>query len=48
MAFQIVVKNTVRERFKPAPRPELWKDAPVWTPETIEVATKDWFKYLSK
>jgi UDP-glucose 4-epimerase len=25
-----------------------WKDAPVWTPEKIEVATQDWFKYLAK
>ncbi|ARJ66523.1 NAD-dependent dehydratase [Magnetospirillum sp. ME-1] len=25
-----------------------WKDAPVWTPETIGEATKDWFKYLGK
>jgi len=25
-----------------------WKEAPLWTPETIEVATKDWFKFLSK
>lgn len=24
-----------------------WKDAPVWNPEKIEEATKDWFKYLS-
>jgi UDP-glucose 4-epimerase len=24
-----------------------WKDAPVWTPELIDVETKDWFKYLS-
>lgn len=24
----------------------LWKDAPVWTPETISDATRDWFKYL--
>jgi UDP-glucose 4-epimerase len=23
-----------------------WKDAPVWTPDKIEGATKDWFKYL--
>ncbi len=23
-----------------------WKQAPVWTPETIEGATKDWFRYL--
>jgi UDP-glucose 4-epimerase len=26
---------------------EYWKDAPVWTPEKIEEATKDWFRYLS-
>jgi UDP-glucose 4-epimerase len=25
-----------------------WKDAPVWTPDAIDVATKDWFKYLGK
>lgn len=25
-----------------------WKDAPVWTPESISDATKDWFKYLGK
>jgi UDP-glucose 4-epimerase len=23
-----------------------WKDAPVWTPEKIELATKEWFTYL--
>lgn len=23
-----------------------WKEAPVWTPETISNATKDWFRYL--
>ena len=27
---------------------DYWKDAPLWTPEKIEKATKDWFKYLSK
>jgi UDP-glucose 4-epimerase len=27
---------------------EYWRNAPVWTPETIDSATKDWFKYLSK
>jgi len=27
---------------------DYWKDAPVWTPEKIEEATKAWFKYLSK
>ncbi|CUW37991.1 UDP-glucose 4-epimerase [Magnetospirillum sp. XM-1] len=25
-----------------------WRDAPVWTPETIGEATRDWFKYLGK
>jgi UDP-glucose 4-epimerase len=24
-----------------------WRDAPVWTPESISVATQDWFRYLS-
>ncbi|WP_445775312.1 SDR family oxidoreductase [Shewanella sp.] len=24
-----------------------WRNAPVWTPDSIETATKDWFKYLS-
>ena len=24
-----------------------WTDAPVWTPESIATATKDWFSYLS-
>ena len=27
---------------------DYWRDAPVWTPETIEKATEDWFKYLTK
>jgi len=26
---------------------DYWREAPVWTPDTIESATKDWFKYLS-
>ena len=25
---------------------EYWRDAPVWTPESIADATKDWFRYL--
>ncbi len=25
---------------------EYWRQAPVWTPDTIKDATKDWFKYL--
>jgi len=27
---------------------DYWREAPVWTPDKIEVATKDWFKYLGK
>jgi len=27
---------------------DYWKDAPVWTPETIKEATKPWFEFLSK
>jgi UDP-glucose 4-epimerase len=26
---------------------EYWRNAPVWTPKSIESATKDWFKYLT-
>ena len=26
---------------------EYWKDAPIWTPDSIAEATKDWFRYLS-
>ena len=25
-----------------------WNNAPIWTPEKIDKATKDWFQYLSK
>ena len=27
---------------------DYWKDAPLWTPETIYEATKEWFECLSK
>ena len=27
---------------------DYWKDAPLWTPEEIDVATENWFKYLGK
>ena len=27
---------------------DYWRDAPVWTPDTIKDATKDWFRYLEK
>ena len=26
---------------------EYWRNAPVWTPDSIDSATKDWFKYLA-
>ena len=27
---------------------EYWRNAPVWTPDTIANETEDWFKYLGK
>jgi len=27
---------------------EYWRQAPVWTPDSIEVATRDWFRYLGR
>jgi lysine 2,3-aminomutase len=36
MAFEIVTKNNVRERFAPAPRPAVWKD----------VEDKDWNNWI--
>ncbi|MGZ3688501.1 MAG: KamA family radical SAM protein [Bdellovibrionota bacterium] len=36
MAFNIVTKNNVRERFKPAPRPAVWRD----------VDDKDWNSWI--
>ncbi len=27
---------------------DYWREAPVWTPDTIRHATSDWFKYLGK
>src|SRR6476620_3980062 len=36
MGFNIVTKNNVRDRFKPAPRPEIWKDVP----------DKDWNNWI--
>lgn len=42
---QVKFEDGVRELMKHI---DLWKDAPVWTPDSIAEATKDWFKYLSK
>jgi lysine 2,3-aminomutase len=36
MAFNIITKNTVRDRFKSAPRPEIWKDT----------ESKDWNNWV--
>lgn len=36
MAYEIITKNTVRERFLPAPRPAVWKD----------VEDKDWNNWI--
>ena len=27
---------------------DYWREAPVWTPDSIGTATEDWFKYLGK
>lgn len=27
---------------------EMWRNAPVWDPESVQEATRDWFKYLGK
>jgi len=27
---------------------DYWREAPVWTPESISKETKNWFKYLGK
>jgi UDP-glucose 4-epimerase len=27
---------------------DFWREAPLWTPSTIETATADWFRYLGK
>ena len=35
--LKIVIKNI-----------NYWKDAPLWTPKKIKLATKDWFKYIKK
>lgn len=36
MAYEIITKNTVRDRFLPAPRPDVWKD----------VEDKDWNNWI--
>ena len=41
---QISIEEGVDEILKNI---DYWKDAPVWTPESIAGATEDWFRYLS-
>ena len=41
---QISIEEGVAEILKHI---DYWKNAPVWTPEKIATATKDWFRYLS-
>lgn len=42
---QVAIEEGVAEILKQI---DYWKDAPVWTPDSIADATEDWFKYLSK
>ena len=41
---QVAIEEGVAEILKHI---DYWKDAPVWTPDSISDATKDWFRYLS-
>lgn len=41
ISFEVGVRKMVEDL-------EAWKDAPVWTPETIEKETELWFRYLSR
>lgn len=43
-APKVEFEDGVKLMLKELPK---YKDAPVWTPATIEAATADWFKYLS-
>ncbi len=40
---QVPIEDGVAEMIKQI---DYWREAPVWTPDKIEEATKDWFKYL--
>ena len=39
----IDIENGVREVLA---KIDYWKNAPVWTPDSISKETEDWFKYL--
>jgi UDP-glucose 4-epimerase len=40
---KVPIEHGVEEMLKNI---DYWRDAPVWTPESIAAATADWFKYL--
>jgi len=42
-APKIAIEEGIRETLKDL---DYWREAPVWTPESISEATKDWFKFL--
>jgi UDP-glucose 4-epimerase len=42
---KVPIENGVKEVLKNI---EYWRNAPVWTPDSINEATKDWFKFLGK
>jgi UDP-glucose 4-epimerase len=42
---KVSIESGVKEMLK---NKESWRDSPVWTPESIAVATNEWFKYLSE
>jgi len=42
---QIPIEKGVEEILKHI---DYWREAPVWTPDKIATATKEWFKYLSR
>ena len=41
---QVTIEDGVAEILKHI---DYWKDAPVWSPDSIAEATEDWFRYLS-
>ena len=41
---QVPIEDGVAEILKHI---DYWRDAPVWSPESIAEATEDWFRYLS-
>lgn len=40
---KITIKEGIKELLKNI---DYWREAPIWTPETIASATEDWFRYM--